>query len=120
MEENVSGALPVKDFLQKPDLKGSVDYEEDKIIWNLGDVSLELTVYPEFTAVEYYHKKGVLARDGNFREDTSEMLKLLEKINDENNTVKISFYPFVSSFDVIDKTEKKKNSWLFAHHYYSC
>ncbi len=120
MEENVQDTLAVKEFLQNPDIKGSVECKGDKILWNLGDVTLELTVYPEFTAVEYYHKKGVLSRDGNFREDTPDMLKLLEKINDENNTVKISFYPFVSSFDVIDKTEKKNISWIFARHYYSC
>ena len=110
--------LAIMEYVKKSSLKGKVEIQDDGFIWDLGGVYLRFAIDARETTVFYAHRKKFLW-DGHFHEDNCDVISLINEINKEDKIVKITYHPLGDSFCIINKTDRKKKSWLIVRHYYS-
>ena len=95
-------------YIYKSDDKDNEDY----------NIQFNFTLLDE-TSIEYYRcKKNKAIYLGHTHYDTSEVLNLIQDINDKNKILKITVTPLFQTFSVIDRAKKKK-SGFFIRRYYS-
>lgn len=116
---NQDEILSIIEYVKSAKLKGNIKIEENAFIWELGDVCLHFYIDYCETTIEYFGRKNKICSVGHFHEDNSSVVELINDINCESNMVEISVSFLGSSFNLLDKTTKKKKSWFFVRRYYS-
>ena len=120
MEQNEQDKVnEILDYVTNNNLKGTVTTTLVGFDWVLGDVCLRFVLNSPNTVVNYLHNKDREEPIGHMHPEIDEVLPLIQKINSPENMAHIMSTCFVSSFDVVPKTTKKKLSWLLVRHYYS-
>ena len=120
MDKDIASVSKIIDAVKALTLKGKADFGEDWFWWELGEVELCFDLDIQETKIEYYRRgKNKAIALGHMHCDNSDLLKLIQDINNNNKIVKILITPLFSSFSVVDKTIKKKRSWFLVRRYYS-
>ena len=117
--ENKDEVLAIMEYVKSTNLKGDVDISEDDFWWNLGDIELYFSFDITETKIEYHLCKNKMIYLGHTHYNNSDVLKLIQEINDENKMLKITVTPLFSTLSVVDRTAKQKKSWFLVRRYYS-
>lgn len=117
--DNNNEVLTIMEYVKTTNLKGSVEIGETDFWWNLRGVFLHFMIDDRETTVCYSHRKSQLFDIGHFHEDNCNVISLIQDINSADNRVHITVLLGGSHFGIEQKTDKKKKSWSFVHHYYS-
>ncbi len=116
---NGDEVLAIMEYIKSANLKGSVEIGNNEFLWDLGGVFLRFAIDVRETTVFYLHRKSQLLNIGHFHEDNFNVISLINEINSEDKRVQITVHPLGDSFSIINKTDKKKRSWLIVRYYYS-
>lgn len=117
--ENENKVLTIMEYVKTADLKGNVEIGKDEFLWDLGGIFLRFSIDIRETTVFYSRRKSQLSGIGHFHEDNCDVISLINEINNADKIVRISVHPLGSSFCLVDKTHKKKKSWVIVRYYYS-
>ncbi len=119
LTQNKDVISSIIEFVKSTKLKGNVEIDEKSFWWNLENIKLCFYLDIDETSIEYYRcKKNKAIYLGHTHYDTSEVLNLIQDINDKNKILKITVTPLFQTFSVIDRAKKKK-SGFFIRRYYS-
>ena len=112
----------IMEYISSTNLKGRVEIgDNDSFWWHLGGVSLSFHIGSGETTIEYGRYNWKHFPIGHLHVDNSDLIQMIKEIDSESKMVEISSaLPLGSSFAIIDKTRKKKKSWLLIRRYYSC
>ena len=108
------------DHVKSMHLKGEVSFENYGFRWELGGLSLAFIFNSGETVINYYKGKGRLVEIGHTHVDNEEVINMINEINRDDKMVKITATCLGSTFRIVDRTEKRKKSWLLVRRYYSC
>ncbi|MDE7395765.1 MAG: hypothetical protein K2M95_06580 [Clostridiales bacterium] len=117
--ENENEALAIMEYVKTADLKGNVEIGKDEFLWDLGGIFLRFAIELRETTVFYSRRKSQLFGIGHFHLEHADVINTIQEINREDRIVRITVDPLGSSFCIVNKTDKKKKSWLIVRHYYS-
>ncbi|MCH5155414.1 MAG: hypothetical protein J1F69_02305 [Clostridiales bacterium] len=109
------------DYVKSIKLKGNVSFENYGFMWDLEGVSLAFISNSGEMMVNYYKKgKKKLVEIGHLHVDNEDVINMINEINSEDKMVKITAAFLCSTFEVVDKTAKRKKSCFLVRRYYSC
>ena len=118
--DNKDKVFEIMEYVKSANLKGNVEIiGEGEFLWNLGGIFLRFYIDNREATVFYSRRKSRFSEIGHFHENTCNVIDLIKDINSEDKRVHIAIGLGGSNFDIEQKTDKKKRSWLIVRHYYS-
>ena len=117
MDNGHNDILSVINRIKSANLKGKTDFGADCFSWDLGNVRLCFLFDSWETTVMYYGPNRLFS--GHFHSDNEDLIDLINDINSKDHIIAVTFSLFGSTFEIKNRTDRRKRSNLFVRRYYS-